>query len=429
MISLIFFLVSFEPVKVSEYNLDNGLKVLIYEDHFAPVVSAQIHYRVGAYNEPKGLTGISHLLEHMAFKGTKKYGPKEYSKIIDEAGGEENAFTSTHQTVYWANLHKGCYELELELEADRMQNLLISSKEFAPEKGVVMEERRLIENDPYGDFFEQLDLTSFLYHPYRNPTIGFMADLERITRDNVYKWYKNYYNPTNAIIVIAGDVNREDALKLIKRHYGKIKGIKQKEEIFIEPPPNGERRFELKKDVSIPALAVQYQTVAKDNSDAFTLDVIAMILSQGRSSRFERILVRQRNIASNLDAYSSTSKYGGAFIIFGTPQIGIDIHRFEQEIFKEIERLKVEGVSDEELQKAKNQVLSQTIYRQDSATGIGFTLGWWEIIGGGWDNINRYPEEIQKVTKNDIMTVAKKYLTRENRTVGHLLPLENEEEK
>jgi len=421
---LIFILYFLDPINVSEYTLQNGLKVLIYEDHFAPVVATQVHYRVGGFNEPQGLTGISHLLEHMAFKGTKKYGPKIYDRIIDEAGGEENAFTSIHRTVYWANLHKDRYTIELELEADRMQNLLIAEKEFETEKGVVMEERRLGENDPYNSLFELLDLTSYTYSPYRNPVVGFMGDLERMMREDVYNWYKKFYNPANVVIVIAGDVIPEAALKLVKKYYGKIIGIKQKEEPFVEPPQNGEKRFEMKKDVKTSALAIQYHTVAVNQKDSYTLDIVARILSQGRNSRFERILVRQRGIAASVNVYSSTLTYDGSFVIFGIPQTGIDISSLENEIDKEIERLKVEEVSDEELTKAKNQVLAQTIYRRDSPAGMGFTIGRWEIEGGGWQNINLYPEEIQKVTKKDIMGVAKKYFIKDNRTVGYLLPME-----
>jgi len=312
MIEVILMLFAIQPIEVQEYTFSNGLKVLVYEDHFAPIVSTQIYYRVGSYNEPIGLTGISHLLEHMAFKGSKKYGPKEYDRIIESAGGEENGFTSVHQTGYYANLHKRKYELELKLEADRMQNLLIDAKEFIPEKGVVMEERRLGENDPYHNLFEYLDLMSNLYHPYRNPIIGFMADIERITRDDVYDWYRRYYNPANAVVVIAGDVHPEEALRAVKKYYGKIKGIKQQEAVFQEIPQLGERRFELKRDVMTPALGIQYHTVEVSHPDAYILDVISMILSYGLSSRFEQKLVRERGIATRIRTYSSTSKSGGS---------------------------------------------------------------------------------------------------------------------
>jgi len=423
-INIILALILLQPIEVKEYNFENGLKVFIYEDHFAPVVSTQIHYRVGSYYEPSGLTGISHMLEHMAFKGTEKYGPKEYNIIIEEAGGLENAFTSIHRTVYYAHLRSDRYELELELEADRMQNLLIPLEEFVPEKGVVMEERRLRENDPYYSLYEHLDLISFSYSPYRNPIIGFMSDIERIARDDVYEWYKKYYNPANAIIIIAGDVNPDEALRLVTKYYGDIKGKKEQEIVFTELPQNGERRFELKKDVGTPALAIQYHTIDINHKDMYALDVISMILSFGFSSRFEKELVREKGVALAIDVYHSNLKYGGSFIIVGIPQTGVAIDSLEDEILAEIEKLKTEPVTDKELNKAKNQALAQAVYQRDSPASIGFTIGYWEIESGEWQNINRYPEKIQKVTREDVMEVAKKYFVQDNRTVGYLLPKE-----
>ncbi|MGQ9702520.1 MAG: M16 family metallopeptidase [bacterium] len=421
-ISLFILLFFFNPIQVYEYSLDNGLKVLIYEDHFAPVVSVQVHYRVGSYNEISGKTGISHLLEHMAFRGTEKYGPKEYDRIIDELGGEENAFTSTHQTVYWANLDKDHYEVELMMEADRMQNLLIAEKEFIPEKGVVMEERRLGENDPYDALFETLDLMTYIYHPYRNPVIGHMIDLQNIERNDVYNWYRRYYNPANAIVVISGDVDREEAIKLVKKYYAKIKGKLVKEVEIREPPQNGERRFKLYKDVSTSALAINYRTVDVNHPDVYTLDVIARILSYGKSSRFEKNLIQEKGMAASLSAYHSASKYDGTFSIFGIPQMNINLENLESEIYAEIERLKTGDIEEGEIEKAKNQVLAQFVFRQDSPTGIGFTLGNWEIISGTWQNINIYPEKIQSVTKEDIVRVAKQYFNEKNRIVGYLIP-------
>lgn len=420
--NLLILLISIQPIQVYEYKLDNGLKVLIYEDHFAPVVSTQVHYRVGSYNEIQGKTGISHLLEHMAFRGTKKYGPKEYDRIIDEAGGEENAFTSTHQTVYWANLYKDRYELELMMEADRMQNLLIAEKEFIPEKGVVMEERRLGENDPYGSLFETLDLMTYTYHPYRNPVIGYMVDIENIERDDVYNWYRKYYNPANAIVVISGDVDRGEAINLVKKYFGKIKGKEVKEIEYVEPAQNGERRFKLVKDMNASALAINYRTVKISHPDAYSLDIIAKILSYGKTSWFEKILMQEKGMAVNLGVYHSASKYEGTFFIFGIPQINISLEDLEHEIYAQIERLKTGDISDDEIEKAKNQTLAQFVFRQDSPSGIGFTLGYWEIVGGGWQNINIYPEKILSVTKDDIVRVANQYFTEKNRTVGYLIP-------
>ena len=426
MLHIVLALFIFQPIEVEEYTLDNGLKVLVYEDHFAPVVSTQIHYRVGSYNESVGMTGISHILEHMAFKGTTKYGPHEYSRMIEGAGGAENAYTSVNRTVYYAHLGSDRYELELELEADRMQNLLLAEEEFLPEKQVIMEERRLRENDPYSMIFEQLDLIGYSYHPYRQPIIGFMADIERISRDDVYEWYRNYYNPGNAVIVIAGDVVAEEAHQLVQKYFGGMKGHRVEETAYDELPQRGERRFELRKEVQTPALAVQYHTVAIDDEDMYALDVLSMVLSYGLSSRFEQNLVRIKGLATTVNVYHINYKYGGSFIVFGIPQTGVELATLEHEVYTAIDSLKTTPVSDAELNKAKNQALAAAVYQQDSPSGVGMRLGWWEIEGGGWRNLNRYFEEVQKVSKDDIMRVADYYLTQDNRTVGYLLPEEAE---
>ncbi len=424
MLNLLLAIVCFQPIEVIEYELDNGLRVLIYEDHFVPVVSTQIHYRVGSYYEPKGLTGISHLLEHMAFKGTEKHGPKEYNKIIEEAGGYENGYTSVDRTVYYANLRSDRYEIELEMEADRMQNLVISPEEFVPEKAVVMEERRLRENDPFSSLVEQLDLMSYTCHPYRTPIIGFMPDLERTTRDDVYNWYRRYYNPANAVIVLAGDVDPEEARGVVIKHFGSIKGMPVDDVVYSEPPQRGERRFELKKPVNQPAVAIHYHTVPSDHEDMYPLDVISVILSSGYSARFEQDLVRDKGIATAVRTYHQNLKYGGGFTLLAIPQQDIDLGTLEEEIYRVLENLKSTPISENELTKAKNKALAQDIYRRDSPERIGAHIGQLEIAGHGWESINEYPASIQKVNIEDVMAVAQKYLTQDNRTVGYLVPTE-----
>ena len=428
MVNLLLFLTCVQPIKVNEYNLDNGLKLLVYEDHFAPVVTTQIYYRVGSYNEPMGSTGICHLLEHMLFKGTKKYGPKVYNEMIKRAGGEENGWTNQHETAYFANLSSDRYVIELEMEADRMQNSLIDATEFVPEKGVVMEERRLGDNDPYGSFFEIMDQMTYTMHPYRNPVIGYMQDLERITRDDVYRWYKKYYNPANAIIVVSGDIDPSRVLVQVKKFYGGIKGKRVDDLVFREPAQHGERIFRSKHDVMVPAVCFNYHTVPKNHKDSYALDVVAMILSEGRSSRFEKQLVRAKNLAARIYAYTNHGKYEGVFTVFGVPQIGVDIDVLRKGIEDEIELLRSAGITDEELTKAKTMVLAQSVYVLDSPIGIGYYLAYYEITGGGWQGINTYQENIQQVTKDDVQRVIKDYLIDDNRTIGYLQP-QGEEEK
>lgn len=426
-IDTLIFMLSFQPIEVAEYRLDNGLQLLVYEDHFAPVVSTQVHYLVGAYDEPKGLTGMSHMLEHMIFKGTKKYGPKAYDAIIKKAGGENNGYTSVHETCYFANLNRDRYTLELEMEADRMQNCLIRDGDFALERAVVMEELRLNENDPYGSFGIVADQLTFTVHPYRNPVVGYMEDLTRVTRDDLFRWYRANYNPANTVIVVAGDVDPDDVHRQVRKFYGRIRGAPRREEVFSEPPQNGERRFEMKRDVMLPALSIQYHTVPINHEDSYALEIIEMILSHGRSSRFQKNLVRSQELATRLYGYAYHSKYAGLFVIFGLPQIGVEPAALEEAIEAEIEALKKSGVSEEELGKARNRALAQAIYRLDSVSSIGFSLSFWRVYSGDWRNFNEYPSRLQQVTNDDIIRVANKYLDKDNRTVGYLLPIDREE--
>jgi predicted Zn-dependent peptidase len=256
-----------------------------------------------------------------------------------------------------------------------------------------------------------------------------MHDIEGLDRNEVYDWYRKFYNPANALIVISGDVIPLEALGLVNKFYGKIKGQKIMEVSVSEPAQKGERRFELRKDVMTPAFAVSFRTVQMEHEDACVLDVIARILSRGSSSRFERILVREKGIAASASVYSSLSKYGGEFTCFAIPQPGADIIDLERVVIAELERLKIEDVTEAELNKAKNQVLAQAVFRQDSPSGIAYNLGSWEIEGGGWQNINRYPEAVQGVTGEDIRIAANKYFVSDNRTIGHLMPESPEEEK
>ena len=426
MLEILMLLICIQPIEIQEFTLDNGLKLLVYEDHFAPVVSTQIHYRVGGYNEPQSMTGISHLLEHMAFKSTKNYTAQKYWRRIEEAGGMGNAYTAANRTVYFENLSKDRYELALEMEAERMQNLLIIESEYLPEKQVVMEERRLSDNDPYNSFFEQLDLVAFSIHPYRRPILGFMEDIERIGNKDVYQWYKQYYNPANAVIVIAGDVTANDAYRTVKKHFGRIKGRPVDEIAYEELQQRGERRFEYRKAVQTPALAINFHTVKVSHEDVYALDVLATILSAGQSSRFEQGLVRDRGLALVADIYHMKYKYAGSLIVFAIPQFGVRLSDLEEAINASLDSLKSTPVSRAELDKAKNQTFAWAVYQQDSPTGIGMRAGSFEIEAGGWRYMNSYFEEIEKIGEEDIMRVAQKYLIKDNRTVGYLLPEEEE---
>lgn len=408
---------------VKEYTLPNGLQMLIYEDHSAPVVSAQIWYRVGAYNEPKGFTGISHVLEHMAFKGTKQTSGKEYSKIIERNGGDENGFTSRHYTCYFANLASDRYDIELALEADRIQNLLIDSIAFLPEINVVKEERRLGENDPQEALWEAFYATAYQVHPYHTQIIGWMDDLSRITYRDVRKYYERYYNPANAVIMLAGDVDSKEALLKVKKYFGKIKGRRLNEAIYVEPRQTGERRFKIKREVETQAIMIGYHMVDINNPDAYVLDVISYILTRGKSSRLYKRLVYDERLALTISGNAWSDKYPGMMYFFALPQIGVDLSQIEKATYAEIEKLKNEPASDEELERVKNMVLADFVFSKDGVTRMGFEIASMQIVAGTYKYLETYEEKIAHVSKDDIIRVAKEYFVEDNRTVGILEPL------
>lgn len=413
-----------QRLNVTDYTLRNGLRVLIYVDSSAPIVSTQMWYKVGSYYEPSGYTGIAHLLEHMAFKGSKKYGPGEFSRIIDENGGEDNGFTSELYTAYYENLAKDRYEIALDLESERMANLLLDSNEFKLEKQVVMEERRLQENSPTSVLWEGFYATAYLVHPYRTPVIGWMDDLERITRDDVLKFYRTYYTPQNAILVIAGDVKPNEVRKKVKHYFGKIKSrpVAKKDFYNAEPSQSGERRIIIKRAVKIPGLMIGYHICGVDDPDFYVLEVIEGILFGGKSARLYKRLVHQKEFALNIWGGSDIQKDPGLFYFYVTPRRSALIDSCEKTIYAELERLKNDTVTQEELLRIKNQALARNIYRRERIQSVGYELARSVITTGSYDFIEQYPARIAQVTKEDIVRVARKYFYEDNRTVGILMP-------
>jgi zinc protease len=410
---------------VKETILPNGLKVLTLENHKAPVVTFQVWYKVGSRNDPVGKTGISHLLEHMMFKGTKKYGPQEFSKIIQKNGGNDNAFTSKDYSTYFQNISSDRIDILLELESDRMVNLLIYHREVLSERDVVAEERRMrYEDDPQSTIYEELMATAFKAHPYRWPVIGWMADIQSINRDDLYNHYRTYYVPNNATIVVVGDFDTDKLLKKIESSFGTIpKGLQPPEYNFIEPPQKGERRVVVKKEAQLPYIAIAYHVPNFKESDSYPLEVLSVILSGGKSSRLYENIVYKKQIALYAGGeYEGLSKDPSLFYLYASVAPGKKVEEVESSLYEEIERLKNELVTDREIEKAKNQLNASFIMGQDSNFYQGMLLGRYEVMSD-WRLKDQYLEGIRKVTKEDIQRVAKKYLIDDNRTVGILIPL------
>jgi zinc protease len=417
--------------QVFEAVLPNGLKVILLENHKAPLVTFQVWYRVGSRNEAWGKTGLSHMLEHMMFKGTQKIGPEEFSRIIQENGGNDNAFTSHDYTAYFENLSADRVQVAIDLEADRMQNLMFREEDFRTERMVVMEERRLrTEDNPQSVLGEQVMSTAFQTQPYHWPIIGWMEDIARFTLGDLKAYYKTYYNPINAFLVVVGDFKKEELLPKIVGAFGsQAKGVAPDQKKDIDPPQIGERRIFVKKEAQLPFLLMGYHVPNLREQDSYVLEVIATILSGGKSSRLYQSLVRDKRLVLSADADQSlVSRDPSLFTLSAELLPGKEMAEVEKAFDQEIERFQREPVGEKELEKAKNQLEASFIFGQDSIFNQAMLLARHEIALS-WKATDDYLLSVRKVTPEDIQRVAKKYLIPDNRTVGILIPLPPKEGK
>ncbi len=411
--------------RVQEHQLDNGLTVLLLPEDRAPIVSVQVWYRVGSRNEVLGKTGLSHLLEHLMFRGTEKYGPKAFSRLLQQAGANNNAFTSKDYTAYFETGPTASLRLFLELEADRMRNLKLSEDLFRTEQKVVVEERRLrTEDDPVNSLYEELVATAFKAHPYQWPVIGWMHDVASLTLADLRQHYDRYYQPNNATLVVVGDIDPAATLQAIRETFGQIpRGPDPPPFRALEPPQQGERRTEITREAQLPAIFMAYHTPNLTAADAFPLEVLSLILAQGRSSRLHRRLVYEAKVALDAGAeYEFATASPALFIFYAQPLPGRSIAQVEQLLEAEIDKIKNQPVSEQELLKAKNQTEAAFIMGQDSLFYRGMLLGRYQTIGS-WQKLNDIVPGIRAVTAADVQRVAQKYLVKTNRTVGILNPL------
>jgi zinc protease len=413
-----------DAAQVQEIVLDNGLKVLLLEDHKSPAVTFQVWYRVGARNEKDGKSGLAHFLEHMMFKGTPTTGPEEYSRIIAKNGGRSNAFTSSDTTVYFATMSREKIGIELELEADRMASALLGEKYFEPEKKVIQEERRLrTEDNPISALSEVTSAVAFTVHPYRRPVVGWMQDILHLSRQDLVDFYKLYYAPNNAYIIVVGDFSTDEILPKINAAFGKIPRGALAPEVWVdELEQRGERRVTLKKEAELPFTLMFYHAPNLKSSDSFALDLLSVVLAGGRSSRLYHDLVYQKRLVRSIDTdYSAVSIDPAGFSIYAQLLPGVEPARVETEIDGVVEKVKVDLVSERELVKAKNQVESAFVFAQDSIFGQAMKIGYYEATGG-WRQMGNYLDGIRKVSREDIRRVARQYLVRDRRTIGTLIP-------
>lgn len=416
--------------EVHETSLDNGLRVIVREDHRSPVVVSQLWYKVGSMDEPEGLTGISHVLEHMMFKGTKRLKPNEFSRIIAENGGRENAFTGYDYTAYFQQLEKSRLPISFELEAERMHNLNLDEEEVRKEIKVVKEERRLRTDDrPQSLLYETFMTTAYQSHPYKHPIIGWMRDLERIGVEDLRTWYRRFYTPSNALLVVVGDVKPREVFDLAKKHFGPIPSRPAaRSEAPPEPRQTDTRRVRLAAPAEVPFFIMGYHvpvhTQGESAWEPYALNVLAGVLDGGNSARFARELVRGQRLATSLDTgYSAISREPTLFTFDGVPASGHTIKDVEQAVRAQIERLKTEPISDQELKRVKAQVVAQDVYARDSVFYQAMQIGQLETTGRSWRLLNERVERLNAVTAQQVKEVASKYLHDDNLTIAVLDPV------
>ena len=416
--------------EIQEFKLDNGLKIVVQEDHRAPVVVSQVWYRAGALDEVNGKTGVAHVLEHMMFKGTKEVPAGQFSRLVAAAGGKENAFTAQDQTTYYQQLEKSQLPLSFKLEADRMANLNITNEEFAKEIKVVMEERRWrTEDKPQSKVSEQFNSTIYHVHPYGRPVVGWMNDLENMTADDAREWYKNWYAPNNATLVVVGDVNAAEVLKLAKQYFGKLKPhALPARKPQIEPEQKGERRVVVKAPAKLPYVLMGFHVPALQDADKdvdpYALEILAAVLNGNASARLNQNLVRESQIAVDVDAGYDMIQRGrhSIFVLDATPSEGKTVADLEAAILQEIEKIKTTGVTEEELLRVKAQVIAADVYQRDSMFYQAMQIGQLETAGFSWRLLQDYPAKLQAVTAEQVQAVAQKYFNKDNLTVATLDP-------
>jgi zinc protease len=411
--------------RVFDTTLANGLTVLIVEEPKAPVVTIQVWYKVGSRNEVTGRTGLAHMLEHMMFKGTPTIGPKQFDLLVTRNGGQDNAETATDFTAYYEDFAADRAEMGLTLEADRMANLLIIEKEFIPERQVVIEERRLrIEDQPAGILGQTMRAVAYQANTYRNPAIGWPSDMLAWTRDDLVQFYRTYYAPNNAILVVVGAIKKDEVLSKIQTLFGGIPRRPDPPKVVTEEPLQiGERRVYVRKEAELPLYFAVHHVPNLTHPDSFALQVLAYILGGGESARFYQKAVYEKQLASFAGAdYNPAHVDPYLFGFSAGPLPGKTVEEVEQVLYAEVERLIANPIPDRELQKAKNQIEAEFIFAQDSVHALAEMLGRYEAVAR-WQHLDGFLEGVRNVTAADVQRVAKQYLVQENRTVAILIPV------
>ena len=421
--------------KITQRTLKNGLQVIVLEEHRAPVAMQLLCYRIGSIDEPVALTGLSHALEHMMFKGTPNAPGNTFSEKVRTIGGIENAYTTYDYTAYHQLFSKDHLEQMMALEADRMRHLKITHDEFDKEINVIREERLRSEDNPFDMLAEQLSATAYQTHPYRNPIIGWMPDLYRIQKEDVVRWYRQWYAPNNAVLIIAGDVDPQHVFTLAEKYYGvyKPETLPTRFQLTDNPTAEGMRRIALKHPQSkLPSIALSYPVPALRNiqadDDVYALSILAAVLSNDASSRLPKTLVRETQLARSAWAsYSMFRRGPSLFWIGGSPSDGVSTEAFETALRQELEKIAKEGVSEKELSRIKTNIIASQHYQRDALSSRANVIARLVMTGHPADGVDLILEKLQAVTPAQVQAVAQKYFNPDLSTVAVLLPADSAE--
>jgi len=414
---------------VAEQVLTNGLRIVVKPDHRAPVVVSMVWYRIGSIDEQNGVTGVAHVLEHMMFKGTRTVPPGEFSRLIAAAGGRDNAFTSRDYTGYFQTLQKSELPLSFRLEADRMANLVLSGEELAKELKVVMEERRWRTDDrPHAIVYERLMAAALAAHPYRNPIIGWMNDLENLSIADVRKFYDAWYAPNNATVVVVGDVVPQEVFALAEQYFGKLpRKATPPRKPQIEPQQLGLKHLTVKAPAELPYVLMAYRVPRMEKPaeewEPYAFDMLESVLSGNSAGRLPETLVKTERVAASAGAsYDGVNRGPAFFYLSGTPVTGHTAAEIEQGLRREVRRVVDEGVTDDELNRAKAQAIAAKVYQRDSMFYQAQQIGWIEMVGFSYKDLDLFIEKLQLVTSDQVRAVARKYLIDDHLTVAYLDP-------
>ena len=407
---------------VKTFTLGNGMKILVLEDHSIPNANMYIFYRVGSRNEHPGITGLSHFFEHMMFNGAKKFGPKMFDQTMEKNGGANNAYTTNDLTVYTNWFPSSALETIFDLEADRISSLTIDPKMVESERGVVLSERSTgLENSPYRLLMQSVFATAFQESAYHWPVIGYEEDIKNWTKEDLEMYFKTYYAPNNAVMVISGDVSVGQVKQLAQKYLDPIPAQPTPRKVHLqEPPQTGERRFVVQKDIPTPVMAVGYHVPDAKHADYYALDLMQRILASGNSSRLNSVLVDQKQLLTFVRTSFGLSFDPSLLMIYGQLTQSADPKQLEDALFSELDRLAKEGVTPNELEKVKNQTMMEFYNEFSNINGKSNTIGTYEVYLGDYRKLYDAPKEYAKVTNVDVKRVASEYLKKSNRTVGYV---------